>query len=68
MSEPGKGLGDNGLGISAEDSGQNGDYGDEQGGDGEGDRFGEPEDGSESEDGETGADLCCGVGVSIRNG
>ena len=36
MGEPGKGLWDNGLGISTEDSGQNSDYGDEQGGDGEG--------------------------------
>lgn len=65
MSEPGKGLGDNGLGISAEDSGQNGDYGDEQGGDGEGDRFGEPEGGSESEDREASTDLRCGMGGGI---
>ena len=57
-----------GGGASAEDSGQDGNYGNEQGGDGEGNRFGEPEDGSESEDRETGADLCCGVGVGIRNG
>ena len=65
MSEPGKGLWDNGLGISTEDSGQNGDYGNEQGGDGEGNRFGEPEDGGEREDGEASTDLCCGVGSSI---
>ena len=65
MSETGKGLWDNGLGISTEDSGQNGDYGNEQGGDGEGNRFGEPEDGSEGEDCETRADLRCGMGGGI---